>query len=1014
MRRILFGVAAAVFMLSGVVLPGYGKSMEDNIGFAKVWETSLDDRVTMDPVISKDGRLYGINSYVSDLSENKLMCIQEGKVAWSSQESFSTYEGSLLQTLLVDNLVIAGDYLEVDKDENKKSFLLICYTVDGKKVWDKKMKLNEYSPSYEVYKGNIWLMNEKIIHVLDAKTGNELKKIDLSKTVQNQALRVNSTFNPKIEDKLRYAEIIFVGDSMLLYDEKNYRSFKVTDELSLEQKWERELPKTSDGYPIRSNFMTWYQANEDFFLMAEDESKIVCRSTETGDINWSMDYEEIVYSTIKYNKSFMLIGDYGPFSCYSIANQSLAWTYKNEGYPAVLSDKYVYFIIDDRNGPRVELARLRAGGTITKVNETDFDWIVVNENDMYFLKRNGICKYSMCNPCACNVNVSWKENGKDTIEFEICNLDEKKLEILIENPNDKAIVECIFKTSSEMFSMSDNSIAVGPNEKKTVFLICTVGMEYPETFDGYVEINTNCNQTFKLNIKGKKASSCKEKLNKNWSLPSGNFFNFGDVLVRYEEESTGMFDSKLTGLTAFSKTTGKSIWSVASSELMPDCDRIELDDVVGNLMIIQLLSPSRNGWVAINCIDGKIAWKRDSGMPASFGQWYKTACSPKSLSTYTDLFDVATGKTIVSKLKLECNSSAKLACKIGSDYLIYVYTDSTFKTGQKKEDEPNAWLVRPDGRVYWKKNLYACLAKDNFEYESLYLVRNLEPEDDENDYIKCKIAKVDPIKLDVIWSTIVDGYPSIVMQDESKIVFSYYGGISCYNPKDGNKLWGYSDENHGMSYPVQVKGLLYTQTWNRDDKSPEKNQMYAIDPQTGKNMHEMEFDWYAHYYWDGKLLYIVDENWSLKPKKNIVHCINVDTWEILWTATGYGELAHVGEKLIFDDGQIVSWFENGKQAGSYDTSSSSTSYGNYYNASKQYEWIENSLYIAKNEKLWVVDAKTSSLILKLANGKKQDRSLIEFGFEMWDGKSVFVTPCVLDGKILYGQNSLMEQFDVVK
>lgn len=1014
MRRILFGVVAVVLMLTSVALPKYGNSLDDVTGYVKAWETLPEDHISIFPAIASDGRLYGINTSFFGGVENKLICIDEGKIAWSSQESFNFGSSSNFQTLQVDNLVLAGESINDDNRQEKKTFLLICYTADGKKVWDKKMEFSDYLPSYEVYKGNLWVIIEKMIYILDAKTGSELKKIDMSKTVQSQALIMNSVLGPNKEKKLKYAEIKFVGDALFLLDEKRYRSYKIKDDLSLEQKWERELAKTSDGYPIPSNYSTWFQSNEDFFLMVESDNTIVCRSSDTGSVKWEMELEEVVYSWIYYNKEYMLIGDFGPFSCYTIADQAFAWTYKSEGFPAALTDKYAYFIIDDREGQCVDMVRLKTGSTITKVTETDIEWIIVFENDLYLLKNNGISKYKMCSPCSCQIKAVWKENGKDSIDTEICTLDEKKLEIIIENPNDKAIVECSFATSSAIYATSVGNVTVGPGQSKSVYVNCTVGIEYPETLDGFVEIKTNCNQTFKLLIKARKASSCREKLKKNWSMQSGNFYSFGDVLVRLDTKSTGFFSSKMTGLTGLSMKTGKPVWSISASELTPDYDRMEIEETVDKLIIISYSGPSINGWLAVNSMDGKIAWKRDSGLPAKYGQWYKTRCSKQSQATLSDLFDIATGKTLVSKLKLECDSSVRMECKIGSNYLLYVYTSSTEQSDEQTDDRPNAWLVRPDGKVFWKKNLFACLAKDVHEYDTLYLMRNLEPEDEENDYFKCKIAKVDPIKLNAIWSIVVDGYPTIVVQDEKKVVFSYYGGISCYNPADGKKLWGYSDENHGMSYPVQVKGILYSQTWNRDEKSPEKNQMYAIDPQTGKNMHDMVFDWYAYYHWDGKYLYIVDENWDLKPKKNIMHCIDVDEWKTIWTATGFGELIKVGQKLIFDDGEKVAWFEDGKQAGSYDIGSSSVNDEGYLRKSSQYEWIGDRLYISKKGCLWVVDAKSSSLELKLANERYSDVSEIVYDYDSWYGKKSYTTPCVMDGKILYGQKNTLEQYDVAQ
>lgn len=973
----------------------------------------------MNSAVAKDGLVYGINFNVYNSSKINLVCIDNGKIAWTGEENFLNYH-ELWSTILFENTVIAAGVASQDNSDNNFP-LMVCYTLDGKKIWDKKLESQKYMPTYTLQNGKIWIVSERVLHVLDPKTGLELKKVDLSKDFPSAPSDSDGILSyPSDRRRLNVIYIRLAGDLMFLFNENYLKNYQIKDDLSLEFRWEKAMPRGGeDKYPLNVNYSTWSQANNEFFISIDSENQIACYDSKTGDQKWDMGIEGVIYSHVIYNKIYLFvttsIGE--NLECYNISEQRKMWDKKGFDVAWYIADKYVYLMSNPYTTDDVglELVRLRTGGTITKVTEQGARMFIVDGDNVFFLKERSVSKYTMCNPCACNVNVSWKANGKDTIDIEVCRLEGKRLEIQIENPNEKAIVECVLSTSQGMYSLSESSISVGPGETKIVTVSCSVGMEFPEELSGLINVKTNCNQTFKLGIEAKKSNDCKEKLKKNWSIPKGDFLKFDDVLVRLNYEYTGFVDTKLTEMTAFSSQTDKTLWTITSLDLMPNGGQMNIIDVVGNLMVLNLMSESADRWVAINGKDGKIVWKRKHGLPARYGVSYETECSAQSQATAIDLFDIATGNTLISKLKVECNSNVRMVCKIGQNYLVYVFKYDKNNHDKKIDDQPHAWLVRSDGKVYWKKNLTPCLMNDKYEYDSLYLIRDMEPEEENNDYFKCKLAKVDPIKLKELWSTTVDGNPSIVMQDENKVVFYYYGGISCHNPVDGKKLWSYSDENHGMSDPVIAKGLLFTQTWNRDNKNPEKNKMYVIDPSTGKNMHEMEFEWYASYFWDENRLFVVDENWGLKPKKNTVYCIDVDNWQTLWTTVGYGELVHVGEKLIFDDGKNVSWFEKDKMVGTFVTSQSNSENEGYAGrASDQHEWFDDLMFVRKRKSLWVLNANDSSVIVQIPIDPDSERSEITYEYLHQYYQLQYITPCVLDGKVLYCNKGMMEQYDVVK
>ena len=151
MRRIIVGAIA--FALVFMQLPAMVSNQVQavgKIGYTKVWDTNPEENLVFTPTVADDGSIYGVGGggLLSSSDESGLYKVSDGKLVWKSEEELQGLPYSMWPVILYENLVIAAGGVHLtDSKSDESSMIFVCYTKDGKKVWDKSIQQTKAIPS---------------------------------------------------------------------------------------------------------------------------------------------------------------------------------------------------------------------------------------------------------------------------------------------------------------------------------------------------------------------------------------------------------------------------------------------------------------------------------------------------------------------------------------------------------------------------------------------------------------------------------------------------------------------------------------------------------------------------------------------------------------------------------------------------------------------------------------------------------------------------------------------------
>ena len=1003
MRRIIVGAIAFVLMFAQV--PGMVSNQvkaDGKIGYTKVWDTNPQEKLIFTPTVADDGSIYGVGGtgLISKSGEARLYKVSEGKVVWKSEEELQSLPFNIWPVILHDNLVIAAggvDYGSNDKDEFKMMF--VCYTKDGKKVWDKKIELTRTIPSFQLHDGNIWLVYDETLSIINPKTGEVTKQVKLSDLKPSSAVKVNDEGDDEDTD-IDINMLTFAKDTMMLAQLKKIRSFKIGNNFDLKLNWQKDFSDESSSYGMVMNMLLELQANPEIFLVSESESEVTCFETVTGKEKWKMGLGSFGFGMFFYNsKNVVLLSSTGT-SCYKADNKESIWESQSAFIPIAMSDDYIYtgalYGLD--SVATVDIIDIKTGDKVSQVMEPNVASVVLAGDDIYLTTAEKICKYTKCDPCVCDVDAIWKSTGKTAIDTEICPLETKEFELVVSNTGTKNFVDCMLSSSSKKVTFSADKVRLEAGKSVTVIVKYSAGLNEPDKTDVDIKAAFSCNKEIELTLNVKKAGSCKEVLQKQYSLSGTEFNLFGNVLVYPELKRSGLFNVKFNGFKGVSIDDGKKLWSVGKDQL-DGASEVDIEKRDGNLMVCHGSTDDGEVWAGIDTVTGEVVWKRSNGQPLVMDDNIQISCSEDEENSSVDLFDIHTGKNIISGLQLPCESDITPMCKVGQDMYIF-------------ESYPDESKICCDvtGKVIWNKGIRICNNWTTYKLDNFYLEvpSSSKEEDLKNDFLPFKLSMADPITLKETWTVDIVGNPTILQESKDKVWVSSAGGIYCFNIADGKLVWFDGDDRFGWNEPVIVNNSFCVERYLREDSKDksETDKFLVIDPKDGSRVFEKEIKNYISFEQKDDLLYVSDEYYDEKVEMTSVHCFKIADWKLLWTATGKGTPIGCGSKMVFKTREgFYSWFEEGKLVGQFDTGSGKYDYMDFFGGSPCVSWVDDKIFITKSNSLFAVDAKTSKQLWKYSSSDESDQTRIVIEGGDWIFGRYYSTPCAIGDKILLTENN---------
>ena len=395
MRRIIVGVVIAVLLLAQAPFINLRQAKaSETQGYTKAWETKIEEKISFKPAIAEDGSLYGVCSNKDSKYVNKLIKVKDGIVVWESEEEVESGIFSVDEAMLTDNLVISAGLLEPDEDSTKLFF--VCFNTDGKKLWDKQYVISTVLPSYKLHNGNIWLIFDNDVRVIDIKTGEETHKIDLESSNHQPSPNVEGDDDDVGIDDFKFYFLSFSGDTLLINQLNIIRAYNVNEDFTLKLNWEKKFDE-NDWTLMLLNMLLGGQANQDVLIAADSEASIKCFNPNTGEEMWTLNFGDSFLALFMYNRSHLIMMSLTGTSCFDVKTKKLLWQKDDLLFPKKLGKDIFVTVgsIEDLNlEDGVEVFDINNGEKICQIDEKEVNDVLISGDDLYIIKSKQICMYS--------------------------------------------------------------------------------------------------------------------------------------------------------------------------------------------------------------------------------------------------------------------------------------------------------------------------------------------------------------------------------------------------------------------------------------------------------------------------------------------------------------------------------------------------------------------------------------------------------------------------------------------
>lgn len=977
MRRILAGVVVLALAFSQAPIAGIGlATAKDPINYSKVWETKLEDDLTCVPVVASDGNIYGIDATEPGSETGNLVKIKDGALVWRSQDELKTLLTEIWPVLVTDeNAIFSGLSSEKSKLEEDIEFVMIGYSTDGVKAWDKKIKLTSTIPTYRLYKGNVWLVYDNYARVINPKTGEETHKIDLGPTNPKPTKKTipktlfdklgNKSFmlemfgegdkgKPDIED-FQINFLVFSGDVMILHQLDGTRAYDISSDNNLTIKWYKKYDKENVSL---LSLLLLFQANPTIFLTSDASGSAKCFDSSTGEEKWTLNSDGGFLSFFFYNSTHVILVTLSGTSCFDALTKNLLWQKESMLLPVTFDENIMVLtssVSDDFEvNKQVELIDISTGSSISKMMEYDVVNAAIRGSDLFLVKKNQLIKYSKCNPCVCDIEVYWKETKSDVIESNLCSMDSKSFEISLKNTGKEGVIDCKISPSSNKISISVNNIKVEPGQEVLVNAVYSSSINEPETFEGKVLVSSSCGKVTELKLNIKRETSCKEKLSKLFDVFCSDVYVFGNTMIYFQETS----DYEFISMKAIDLKTGNQLWSLDSKSF----------DNVTDLYVVfrdnnSLLCASEEDevkWFKVG-IDGKVLWKRTGGY---FIYQYlsirgKRSDMHREDTVKMDLFDITTGKNVITGFKFKPNSNLIPVSQIKDKILFSYY-------------ENNYILYDAKGKVIWDKAFRLVQNNATFKTETLYIAKEGVSQEDVD---LTKLAKVNPETLKPFWSVNVAGFPTILSETKDRILIYTKGGLYCFNSANGKIIWSLADGKNEYGKAILTNGKIcvgqYPLLINEDDVII--NSFIVLNADDGKKISETKIDDTVVFEQDDKNVYANCSWESDEGEQCYIYSIDKTSWKVSWKISVPGKAVKLGKKtFLYNDNNELSWWEDGKMVGKYQIELPMEPDPVFGGKSFNLSWDKDFIFISSFFELTVINSKTSSMAWKIKQEIDQD------------------------------------------
>lgn len=941
-----------------------------DLGAIKDWETNKDEYTRLIPTaVSEDGLVYGVNDDALSKTEYAMMCIGNGKVKWISNEKLDSFGGNW-QSIIIKNYIVTMSVINIYVSSD---VTFICHTLDGKKMWQKDFKPQKTIPSFEKMGDKLLLYFDEKIIFINVESGDEIKTIDFNSISISQAqYKTNQT----LEYEPEYNIIKLLGNKLII-GRKNYlRCFDIDENGSLKEAWSRIFHL--EGYFAYLNLYLWKQSIESWILSVEDDKSLDCVSIKDGLKKWAIEVGSLEYARIDYNNNYIIYNLHSSLTVFSFKDQTKLWETKRfDGRFSGFDDKFLY---TSQKG--LSIYGIENGEKLASVIEQDADMVLIINNGIYMAKKHSFAKYSLCNPCKCKIETFWEKTKNDTINLEVCPLEEKQANFVLKNDNPSAIVECSLKSSSDHIILSETAVTLNPENEKTIMVRYCAKKDEPDISTEEITVTTNCNQEIKLVIQTTRKTDCKEKLKKIWETEGFNFYLFGSNLVNIKSDLKAL--DKTIGSVNFK--TGKQAWSLKLSQIAPE--NMPIEDVImhGVNLVLRLKAEGKDDlWVSIDTKNGKLKWKRNGGEPWAEDEYLS---NENRVVTY---FSLDTGKTLCSSIKIP-------------DYAyvtpVFIKNDKYFLKFDCSEDELKETVCYDaKGKILWKTKRFYLDYLGQGKCKNLYLTDiNISDDFQKEEAKQHKLVRIDPATGKVLWSFEIIGIPEAISESDTMLYFFDTYGIYCLNNKDGSIIW--QEKSHKIILSADIlNGFIVYRNSNGDDKAGGID-LYVLDPKNGKALFKKEFNWYVRWSTENNNLFINDLQYDDQGQFVDVFCIDMKKWELIWKATGRGEARVIGQKTIFISENDLSWFFDGNPLGNAELEECTSGEDRFENDVPK--WFGNNIFVKNGSYLQSIDASTGKTKWKLRKtGWPNMQKIIETrkrgAFNILIGE--LKTPCVIDGII---------------
>ncbi len=390
MRRILLGVIAVCMVLA--CLPAKLSAAENKV-FEKVWETDPLENVSFSPSIDRDGNVWGMNAVPKNPDRRNLVKLVDGKIVWTSKEEYSPSTLLTWSIVFHDNLVIASDVVfDFDAEPFEVGITFRCYTLEGELKWEKAETIKDTLPTYQYFKGKIWIAFKNQFEVIDPSTGEVFKRIDIPQTGKTSSRK--RSLLQGFGDSLFDINMFIVFDDMIVLNNLNLiRALKVSDELEPELVWQKTLH--DEDFLFLMNLMLWMNANPSVFMACDSETSVKCYDTRTGKEKWTSDGDLFTLAFLRYNEKYLINSTFDSMECHSVDDNKFLWSNSKMYIIDAFTEDYIFAteMIDLEFSGQITVIDIKTGETITKLDCDDFGSVTVVGDGVYVVQSNKITKY---------------------------------------------------------------------------------------------------------------------------------------------------------------------------------------------------------------------------------------------------------------------------------------------------------------------------------------------------------------------------------------------------------------------------------------------------------------------------------------------------------------------------------------------------------------------------------------------------------------------------------------------